>query len=116
MTRTGRTLGEYLDMGAAGKVALVHFIDQLDADSALAREGANMNAREWGSTFKTNAILADVFDALQFFNYNYIQGNSKTKPKKPKPYPRPWLKGEVQKFGRDPVRIQDFWNWWKSKE
>ena len=35
MTRTGRTLEEYMDMGAAGKVALISFIENLPIDSAL---------------------------------------------------------------------------------
>jgi len=115
-TRAGRTLGEYLDMGAAGKVALCHFVRYLDADSTTAREAGGLDAQEWSTTFKTNAVLADLYDAVSWLTYVTIAKDSKTKPKKPKPYPRPWLKGEVQKFGKAPVKISEFWDWWKSKE
>ena len=115
-TRTGHTLGDYIDKGAAGMVALVHFVKHLTPDSALVQETGGLDAAEWASTFKTNAMLADVYDAIAWLNYSFIAANSKHKPKKPKPYPRPWLKGETQKFGKEPVKISEFWNWWKSKE
>ena len=65
MTRTGRTLSEYMEMGAAGKVALLSFIGNLSPDSALAQE---MDPKDefgaWYTTMKTNAILADIFDVF----------------------------------------------------
>ena len=64
MTRTGRTLTEYMDMGAAGMVALLSFINYLPPDSALYQ---SMNPDDengpWFTTVKTNAILADLYDA-----------------------------------------------------
>lgn len=115
-TRTGRTLGEYLDLGPAGRVALVHYLRHASPDTALAQEAGGMDAAEWSSVLKTNAILADLFDKLNEYEHNYIAANSRHKPKRPKPYPRPWVKGEAQKFGKDPVPIKEFWGWWKSKE
>ena len=105
-----------MDMGAAGKVALIHFLKHIQPDTALAQELGGMEANEWASTMKTNSMLADLFDKLNEFEYNYIRANSKTKPKQPKPYPRPWLEKDTKKYGKDPVPISEFWDWWNSKE
>lgn len=115
MTKTGRSLGEYLDMGAAGMVALVHFVRHVDPDSALANEAGNTNVGAWPSRMQTNTMLADIFDAIQAFEHNYVRSKSKGKPKRPKPYPRPWAKGKSKKFGKEPVPISKFADWWNSK-
>lgn len=106
MTRTGRTLTEYMEMGAAGKVALISFINYLPPDSALNRE---MNPKDefasWPTTSKTNAILADLFDLV-------MAANTK-KGVKPPQYPRPTKKRTI---GRGAVSIDEFWKWWNAKE
>lgn len=105
MTRTGRTLSEYMDMGAAGKVALVSFVKYLPADSALRHE---MNPKDdtwlWTTTTKTNAILADLYDLFALTNAK--------KGRKPKPYPRP---KEEKKIGKGAIPIKDFWDWWNKE-
>lgn len=105
MTRTGRTLDEYMEMGAAGKVALISFIQYLPPDSALNR---SMNPKdefgEWYTTVKTNAILADLYDA-------YAAVNSK-KGRKSKGYPRPKKK---QTVGSGAIPVSQFWDWWNKK-
>ena len=75
MTRTGRTLSEYMDMGAAGKVALLSFINYLPPDSRL-REAMDPHDEmaEWFTTKKTNIILADLFDV-------FVASNTKKVPK-----------------------------------
>lgn len=105
MTRTGRTLNEYMEMGAAGKVALLSFINYLPPDSALRSETEPDNeAREWLTTFKTNKILADIFDV--FVAANTRKGSREAK------YPRP---KEKKRIGRGAIPISEFWNWWNSK-
>lgn len=105
MTRTGRTLTEYMEMGAAGKVALLSFIKFLPPDSALHQD---MNPDDeigpWFSTVKTNAILADLFDL-------YVTAHTK-KGAQVKPYPRPKQK---QKIGKDSIPVKDFWDWWNKE-
>ena len=106
MTRTGRTLSEYMDMGAAGKVALLSFIKYLPPDSALNQE---MNPKDeygaWYTTAKTNAILADLFDV-------FVSANTK-KGRKAKQYPRPKQK---KRIGSGAIPIRDFWSWWNGGE
>lgn len=51
----------------------------------------------WGSTEKTNVILADIFDILQSINYNLARMGG-GHPSKPKPYPRP-KKDKDRKYG-----------------
>lgn len=105
MTRTGRTLEEYMSMGAAGIVALISFIENLPIDSALTK---SMNPKDefgaWGSTAKTNAILADTYDLLQ--------AHFTKKGRNIKPYPRPQAKKGI---GRDAIPISEFWDWWNKK-
>jgi len=105
MTRTGRTLNEYLNMGAAGKVALISFIKFLPPDSALNRD---MNPKDefgiWYTTTQTNKLLADLFDV-------FVAAHTR-KGRTPKEYPRPKHKKTV---GKGAIPIKDFWNWWNSK-
>lgn len=106
MTRTGRTLNEYMTMGAAGLVALVSFCRYLPKDSALRREmDPNDETADWYGSLKTNAILADIFDV-------YTSVHTK-KGRKAKPYPRPRNKKNI---GRGAIPIKDFMNWWNGKE
>ena len=106
MTRTGRTLNEYMNMGAAGKVALISFIQYLPPDAALPRERDPKNEMaEWCTTLKTNAILADIFDV--FAAVHTKKGDPKIE------YPRPNKKRTI---GRDAIPISKFWNWWDEGE
>lgn len=104
MTRTGRTLSEYIDMGAAGMVALLSFINYLPMDSRLRQAmDPQDEVGEWSTTKKTNIILADLFDV--FVAANTRRGH------KAKQYPRPKQK---RKIGRDAVPISEFWDWWNG--
>lgn len=105
MTRTGRTLEEYMDMGAAGKVALISFIQNLPPDSALVKaQRPKDEIASWYSTAKTNDLLADIFDV-------FVAANTK-KGRTPKPYPRPQ---EKKGIGKGAIPIRDFWNWWNKE-
>lgn len=105
MTRTGRTLGEIMSMGAAGTVALVSFLKYLPPDSALFRE---MNPDDefwpWYTQVQTNKILADLFDVV-------VAANTK-KGRRPKEYPRPKKKKSI---GKGAIKIKDFWSWWNQE-
>jgi len=105
MTRTGRTLDEYMGMGVAGVVALVSFTRHLPPDSATWLEmHPGDDAWPWATTAKTNAILADLFDA-------FVAAN--TRPgRKPKQYPRP--NANRRSIGSGAIRIRDFDEWWNS--
>ena len=106
MTRTGRTLSEYIDMGAAGMVALLSFVNYLPADSALrSATDPQEEIGEWNTTRKTNMILADLFDV-------FVSANTK-KGRKAKQYPRPKQK---KKIGSGAIPISEFWDWWKGGE
>ena len=105
MTRTGRTLAEYVEMGAAGIVALVSFVRHLPPDSATWREShPGDDSWPWMTVYKTNSILADLYDA-------FVAANAK-KGRKPKPYPRP--NERKRAIGSGAIRIRDFEKWWNS--
>lgn len=104
MTRTGRTLTEYMDMGAAGLVALLSFINYLPIDSVLRKEmDPQDEVGEWSTTMKTNTILADLFDV-------FVSANTR-KGRKAKPYPRPKRK---RRIGKGAIPISEFWDWWNG--
>ncbi len=104
MTRTGRTLSEYIDMGAAGMVALLSFINYLPMDSQLRQTmDPQDEVGEWSTTKKTNMILADLFDV-------FVSANTK-KGHKAKQYPRPKQK---RKIGSGAIPISEFWDWWNG--
>ena len=104
MTRTGRTLSEYVDMGAAGMVALLSFINYLPMDSQLRQTmDPKDEVGEWSTTKKTNMILADLFDV-------FVSANTK-KGHKAKQYPRPKQK---RKIGSGAIPISEFWDWWNG--
>lgn len=105
MTRTGRTLGEYMAMGAVGRAALVSFVKYLPRDSALRGEtDPDDGMREWQTRAKTNAILADIYDAFAAVHAR--------KGRKPKPYPRPGGRARDRKVGGGAIPIRDFESWW----
>ena len=104
MTRTGRTLSEYIDMGAAGMVALLSFINYLPMDSQLRQAmDPQDEVGEWSTTKKTNMILADLFDV-------FVSANTK-KGHKAKQYPRPKQK---RKIGSGAIPISEFGDWWNG--
>lgn len=118
MSITGRTLHEYMQMGGEGVIALSHFAACLPLDSATicAESGHDMQA-EWSNRMKTNAILADLYDLLGAFVHIYKQSKSRKRGgggKKPERYPRPWLRSKTKKFGKDPIPVRRFWNWWNK--
>ena len=104
MTRTGRTLSEYIDMGAAGMVALLSFINYLPPDAAVrVAMDPKSEFAEWHTQFKTNMILADIFDV-------FVAANTK-RGKKPKEYPRP---KKNKRIGKGAIPISEFWDWWNG--
>ena len=116
MTRTGRTLEEYMDMGAAGKVALISFIENLPIDSAL---GQAINPKDeygiWYKTLKTNAILADIYDLLQVIHADIcaLGGNKK---KKITPYPRPGTEEKNKRIGSGAIPANKLREWIKERQ
>ena len=100
MTRTGRTLSEYINMEAAGMVALLSFINYLPMDSRLrSAMDPQDEVGEWSTIKKTNIILADIFDV-------FVSANTK-KGHKAKQYPRPKQK---KRIGSGAIPISEFWD------
>ena len=89
MTQTGFTLddvGRSLSWGA-----LDAFLHTAKPDSAIVAE-TNPEISEWSTIFKTNVILADIYDLLAWFHATMMVKGTKKNPKKPKEYPRSWRK------------------------
>ncbi len=91
--------------------ALYSFVINLGTDSALARDLGK--ATGWETTLKTNAILADIYDALQSIDIHLVRfiSHGKKNPRF-KPYPRPGKDKNVRKIGKDPMTPDDLRKWY----
>jgi hypothetical protein len=92
---------------------LSDFAKHLPADSACSRE-IDSDFASWNCRWKTNAILADIFDAIQWLSYGFVKAHSKVSPKKPKAYPRPHAKSNDIRYGKDAIPRDQFEKWWNS--
>ena len=94
--------------------ALSSFIQNLDTNSALARELNKSTG--WETTLQTNVTLADIYDLLQVINANLVSVGG-GKPKRVKPYPRPFRKDDsTKKIGKDPLPFDKLKEWIKGKQ
>jgi hypothetical protein len=95
--------------------ALSSFIENLDTDSALARDLKKSTG--WEKTIQTNVILADIYDLLQAININLCAVGGSKQHRKVKPYPRPFGKDKsVRKIGKDPLPFNELKEWIKRKQ
>lgn len=115
LTRTGHDIddiGRTLSWGA-----LYSFVKNLGPDSALAREMYPEEAR-WASIVKTNAILADIYDAIMMQTSIIIALRTGKQPKEPTPYPRPGNKAKKENekhFGSGAMPANELHEWFKKK-
>lgn len=95
--------------------ALSSFIENLDTDSALARDLKKSTG--WEKTIQTNVILADIYDLLQAINTNLCRIGGSKQHKQIKPYPRPFGKdNNIKKIGKDPLPYNELKDWIKRKQ
>lgn len=114
ITMTGyqlRDIGKSLSWSAVNS-----FLQNERADSALMQE-LHPEFAGWGSTFKTNTILADIFDMLANINSNLVALGSGKAAKQPKPYPRPVKKKpeDERHFGRGALPPDELRKWFEEK-
>lgn len=110
-SRTGHELS---DAGVSVSYeALASFVQNVPPDSALARD-LNPEVAEWATRVKTNAILADLYDAVMALRHDVDSLLSKRHVKSPKPYPRPGQKTKNH-IGSGPLPMNELREWFKSK-
>lgn len=93
------------------------FLENVPADGALMRE-LHPELATWTTRAKTNAILADIFDALSAIDAHIIALGTGKAVKKPKPYPRPTGKKQddnVRHFGRGALPVNELEAWFERK-
>ena len=109
MTRLGIRLRDV--PVAIGWHGLAVFTRHLPADSALAR---SMHPEFDGWT-REMMMLADVYDAVRWVQWQVAALFAKSRPPEPKPYPRPWDKKPL-KYGSGAIRVADFNKWYYGGE
>ena len=93
--------------------ALHAFVKHLPSNSAFKRE-LNGGDAEWSTLLKTNAILADIYDAISSFAVAFVKSRG-GHPKSPKPYRRPGMQSDGQHIGKGAVPKGTFMDWWENK-
>lgn len=91
------------------------FIKYLPPTSATVREIAVKEG--WETQFKTNTILADIYDLLQAIDSHICAGISHKKPQKITPYPRPGKKDDSKKkIGKGALPLPDLREWFRRRQ
>lgn len=114
MIQTGH---EFNDIGRTlSWDALVSFLKYIEPDSAFARE-MDPEVSAWGTTMKTNMILADIWNILASINANLVAIGSHKPAKTPKPYPRPGQKrpDEEKRIGSGALPPDQLRRWFEMK-
>lgn len=100
--------------------ALVAFVRNLPAGSALARETRDGELWAWSQPAMTNQLLAALVDELRMAEWAWARANGARGARRPRPIPRPGVKDDsVRRIGSDPIPIsefEDFWNGGPSGE
>lgn len=96
--------------------ALDSFLANLGADSALVRE-MDPEVGAWGTTLKTNLILADIWNVLAMINANLIAVGTRKPAKAPKMYPHPWQKepDKERHIGSGALPPNELRKWFEEK-
>lgn len=112
LVQTGHTLD---DVGSAlSWSALGAFLHRVEPDGAIAHE-IEPEIAAFSSRFKTNAILADIYDLLAQINANLVAGFSRKRTSKPRRYPRPGDESK-RRIGKDSMTISELDNWFAKKK
>lgn len=109
--------------GSLDWATLFFFVQHLDHTSALYRASHPDKLEQclWLSGEVNAYLFAELIDAVNVLTWNLQCANTprgKSRPRKPKPYPRPGVKMDkgVRKFGRDPIPVSQFDEWWESAQ
>ena len=100
--------------GALNWSALGAFLHRVDPNSAIAHE-IEPEIADFSGTFKTNAILADIYDILAQINANLVAGFSHKRTSKPRRYPRPG-DDDKRRIGKDGMTVDELDSWFAQKK
>ena len=110
--QTGHSLDDV--GGALSWSALGAFLHRVEPCGAIAHE-IEPDIAAFSSSFKTNAILADIYDVLALINANLVAGFSRKRSSKPKRYPRPGDDSK-RRIGKESVTINELDSWLENKK
>ena len=103
-----------------GNKACLRYIALLKGDdSSYSAKAKSPNLAPFMTQFKTNEILADIYDAVMGTSFIVAKANAKTPAsvRAPRPYPRPWRKDEsYQRIGRGAIKVSEFDAWYFGGE
>ena len=113
MTRAGMTPRDW-ESGRLDSRSLIHFIKWLGPDSAYFKSTHEEEAETiaWVDGSATCALLAELIDVVRSgTNTLAYKGTGKRVPRI-EPYERPWSRKRARKYGRKPLPIESFDEWY----
>lgn len=110
--QTGHTLDDV--GGALSWSALGAFLHKIEPNSAIAHE-IEPEIAVFSGTFKTNAILADIYDVLAQINANLVAGFSRASASKPRHYSRPG-DGDKRRIGKESMTVDELDSWFAQRK
>lgn len=113
LVQTGFTLEDV--GGALSWSALGAFLHKVEPDGAIAQE-IEPDIAAFSSRFKTNAILADIYDVLAQINANLVGGFSRKRSQKPRRYPRPGDNSKRHIGKNDSMTVNELDSWFAQKK
>ena len=67
---------------------------------------------------RANMLTAALVDAVNMLRWELAARDTpkgRPKPRKPEPIPRPGVRSNVKRYGRDPIPASQFNQWWHRK-
>lgn len=116
MTRAGLTLRHWEDGRLDGR-SLLRFVKQLGPDSAFykASHPEDGETIAWIDGTATCALIADLIDAVRVETAALLYKGTRKRPKVD-PYERPWTRKRTRRYGRAPVPVRSFKQWYYGGE
>ena len=113
MTRAGMTLRDW-EGGRLDSRSLIRFIKWLGPDSAYFRASHPDDAETiaWVDGSAACALLAELIDAVRVGTTSLAYKGSGKRPPRIDPYDRPWKRKNVKRYGKKPIPIKSFDEWY----
>lgn len=118
MTRTRWTLRDWEDGRLDGR-SLARFVEGCGPESAFYRASHpdDKGSIAWYDGTAACALIAELIDTVRASANALAYKGTGKRPPRMEPYPRPWRKDtQARHFGRDPIPIRDFNDWYYGGE
>lgn len=113
MTRAGMTLRDW-ESGRLDSRSLLRFVKGLGPGSSFfaASHPDDVETAAWMDGSATCALLAELIDVIRAGTNSLAYKGSGRRPPRIEPYARPWTRKRVRHYGKKPIPIKNFDEWY----